>query len=251
MSEISDALNSALNDLQKVLMGLKQGIATAIQSTPRLFQQELDAYVTQKLDLTADEFLNSVDVYWEGGAIVVEIDEDNWLANALETGVDGWDMKNTHLNSPKAKFSRSGFKYLTIPIEKFPSSRGGGTEKSQYYHKLVTNALDNNPKFSTPKFKIGLDGTIGSMEQLITNENDLGGFYRVRKFKEQGDTKTMNTQYIMFRTMSSHPKQAHKWIHPGIQGINSLEHLELWSRTQYAPIVERMIDYFIDNQVNF
>jgi len=249
MSEINDALNSALGDLHKVLKGLEQGVEAAIVATPRLFQQELDTFVVRKLDLTADEFLNSVDIYWDGGAIVVEIDDDNWLANALETGVEGWDMKETHLNSPKAKFSSQGWKYLTIPIEKFPSSRGGGTSKSQYYHNLVKEALVD-PAFTTPKMKMSLDGTVGTSERLITEKKDLGGFYRMKRYKDQELKKPISTQFIMFRTMSNHPKQKDKWLHPGLRGINSFEHLEIWSQTQYGVLIENMLDYFVDNNVN-
>lgn len=249
---LSEGLNLMISEALQIMQGMEQGIKGLIASTPRLIQQEIDSYVSRTLDTTKDEFLNATDVYWDKGALVVEIDDDNWLANALETGVDGWDMKTTHLNSPKAKFSRDGFRYLVIPIEKFPSSRGGGTDKSQMYHKAINEALVN-PVYASPTIKMSIDGTIGTMERLNTSNPLLGGFYRISKYKDQtafNKKQKQSTQFIMFRTMSNKPSQADKWIHPGIRGIGMFDHIDQWIQGQYPMIAENFLDVYIQQALD-
>lgn len=248
MGLMEAALVEMINDMREIAQALDQGIRGLILATPRLVQQEIDSYVTKTLDTTVDEFLNATDVYWDQGTIVVEIDDDNWLANALETGVEGWDMKDTHLKSPKAKWSKEGFKYMVIPMEKHPSSRGGGTKKSQMYHQAITEAL-KNPSYHPSTFKMDVDGTIGTMERLSTTNPLLSGFYRVRRYEDQkgyNEAKPKSTQFIMFRTMSSKPSQANKWIHPGIRGIKMMDHLEQWSISEYHMIAERFLEAYME-----
>jgi len=41
---------------------------------------------------------------------------EGWLATAIESGVDPFDMKPGMLASPKAKVSKTGNRYLNVPI---------------------------------------------------------------------------------------------------------------------------------------
>jgi hypothetical protein len=221
-----------------------------IAATPRLVKREIEDYLKQKLDTTFDEFYDATDVFWDGEVLIVEIDDDNWLANALETGVDGWDMKETHLQSPKAKFSKDGYKYMVIPIEKHPNSRGGGTEKSQMYHKLINEAL-KDPVFAPAVASMSQDGTIATMERLVTDSSALKGFYKIKRYKDSksfGKGMPSNTQFIMFRTMSNKPGNEDKWIHPGLRGIGMFDHIDQWASTQYQIVAENFLQTYVDQQ---
>lgn len=246
---LEETIQELLTEIITVLTALERGVNGLIMATPRLVQQEIDGYIEKTLDTTAEEMMNAVDTYWDEGVLVIEIDDDNWLANALETGVQGWDMKETHLNSPKAKYSKEGFKYLVIPMQKHPSSRGGGTEKSQMYHRMINEALEN-PSYSAPTVQIAMDGTAGTMERLNTTNTMLHGFYRVQRYRDAEQIKKgtpMSTQFVMFRTMSNHPKQAGKWIHAGIRGINMFGHMEQWSMNEYEFIANRFLEQYVSS----
>ena len=224
------------------------GLQQVQRRTPYLVNEELEKYVDEKLDRTAEHFKSNVDTYWDEGDIYVMEFNDDWLTQSLEDGAEPFDMKETHLRSPKAKISKDGYKYMVIPIKPDPNSRGGGTAKSQFWHKLTKQALEN-PIFAAPQIKYDKSGSVTTMERLITPDRRLQGMYRTKQFKNEeklknGEVDAQN--FVIFRVMSNRPGNEAKWLHPGIEALDSHEHIETWGNTEYVNHVENIMSLYTD-----
>jgi hypothetical protein len=77
-----------------------------------------------ELGSTKSEYLSAINHRRNGvGDYTVFLDKNNVIANIIEKGQSPYDMKVGLLNSPKAKTSKSGEKYIDVPIKsKFNSS---------------------------------------------------------------------------------------------------------------------------------
>jgi len=226
-------------------IGMQEGIETALEMIPVFLRQQIQVLAQQKLDLTRDEYLNALEVMVEGDMIIVGLDEDNWLANAQEDGVGAFDMKIGHLKSPKTKISKEGFKYLIIPMKKMKGYQPNPNTKSFLIQKKIDEAL-KKPSYGAMRSKTMNDGQVHSMEELITNDPDLKGMYRSRRFKiEDGKQVQIASQFVMFRVMSE--KQTNKWWHPGIQGKHILEQTQSWADYNLPKLIDDIVNKNIES----
>lgn len=82
------------------------GAQKFLASVPLLTKQHITTLAKNKLQSSRETYLNALKVNMTNFVLVFELDEDDWLANAVENGAPGWDMKQTHLKGPKVKTSK-------------------------------------------------------------------------------------------------------------------------------------------------
>jgi hypothetical protein len=214
-------LGDIVDYFENYVNALEEAIERAISSTPLLIRQEFAAQARKHLKTSIEEYMASLDIKLTDNVLIVELDKSSWLANAVESGANEFDMHNTLLNSSKAKISKKGHRYMSIPLpvykDKGPIS---GTNKAQALQEKIRAAL-KDPVFSTPKISQGRDGSIMAVERLLTMDPALKGMVRTSSFGSMTDLtegkRPRNVQYTLFRTISQNPLSRAQWIHPGIK----------------------------------
>lgn len=154
------------------------------------------------------------------------LDPITWLANAVEMGVSGFDMKRGMLNSPKAKQGKNG-KYLTIPFRfATPSAIGDSSVFAGIMPVAVQRAVIKQEKSnpSSPGLKLGdipqqyqmpkshsLRMRLRSkgFDKLKSNTQMTSKFEGVRRNSSGGG-------YVTFRRVSEFSDDA-AFQHPGIE----------------------------------
>lgn len=232
--------------LKKQTQAIANGINNFISALPVLTQQQINTVAERKLQSSRQEFLDNTDVYYtKDYALVVEIDESSWLANAIEEGISGFDMKEGLLKSPKSKVSKKGFRYIRVPISKNPSW-SSGTAKGQEYQKKINDAL-KNPNFLLSSWQTQASGEVTEYQKLQTFDKSMSGFYRTRTYKSEKDIKTTKPKwdYVMFRTVSSKSRPG-SWQHPGIEQKRVLREIEQWLNQSVDILLENFIQSELD-----
>lgn len=230
----------------KYSRAISDGAENFVAFLPTMIRQHMKVLAQNRLTTTKDVFLDAISMKSEQNVLVVALDEDDWLANATEMGCDPFDMKNRLKTSSKAKISKSGFRYMVIPIKQSKSAKGSDTDKGQAFQALISQTL-TKPKFKPARQKLNINGTLDILEEVITNDKRMQGMYRVKKYsspsaKEQGG-RPMSTGYVLFRVMSE--KYPEKWLHPGIKAANILRDTEVW----LAGIIEPTLVDFIEKEI--
>lgn len=232
---------------------LKRGLDKCAGMLPTLVNQHINKLAGERLNTTKETFLSAVQTNMTNYLLVVTLDDENWLANAVESGADPFNMKTTHLKSPKAKMGKPdkygiSYKYLRIPIGKKKDGTGGKTEKSQEFQKKI-NEVMLKPQFGLSRLKTMMDGSVSESQQVLTSDPDLQGLYRVRKFANPEEyhegNKKPQWNLILFRTMSENPFSKGQWDHPGITPANIFRDTNMWL---YANI-DNILDTFLENEI--
>lgn len=164
------------------------------------------------------------------GVWVISVDESGlWVEEGIESNKD---MK-PGLLAKNFKTSKAGYKYKTIPFDysKAPSQLTASTQQ------LISYLKQSLRKENVPFKKIERDAS-GSPKVGKLHEFDFGnpkgtmggpGKGNTPVFKGlsiyQSITKTGNARrdILTFRTVSSGPKSADKWFHPGAEGKKFLD----------------------------
>lgn len=224
--------------------GLQAGITKFIDVIPILMQQHIGQLAKSKLNTSFDNYMSAVTSKVEGNVLVVELDKDNWLANAVESGVGGFDIKAGLLNSPKAKIGKNGKKFIIVPIGKQKNGKGGGTEKSQDYQRRINEVL-LKPKVGLSKLKTRLDGGVYETQQIINDDPLLQGFYRSRVFDSAQDfyagKKKPAWGHVLFRIVSENSDKD-SWQHPGIQKADIFGQTSQWFDNTASALLDSIIE---------
>jgi hypothetical protein len=239
MKELLDLVAYA----ERYASAIQRGFDKFVASYPVILQQQLKSIATRKLHTTKQQYLDAIQSKMqEEYVLVIELDKDAWLANALEKGCSPFDMKEGHLKSPKAKISKEGFRYRVIPISKDKSGGSASSNpKSQALKQKIQDVLIK-PKFAFRKLKLHMDGSVSTSEAVKTNDPDIKGLYRIRHYKTPAlaEAKQGSTSYVMFRVMSEKPGSA-EWMHPGLPGVNCFRDLDLFINQTFGPMMVDMI----------
>ena len=238
--------------VRKFGMAIQNGLEKSAAALPIVVRQQITTKAKTKLHSTLEPYLDGIQTDIENMVFIVDIDKDNWLANALEVGVSPFDMKNGLLNSPKAKTGKSGKKYIHVPIMKDAKRKADtmGTEKSQEYQRLIEHVM-RKPKYGASTLKHQSDGTVIETQKVITDEPKLQGFYRFRKLDSakrffSGKTQGIPFQHVMFRTVSENgSKTGADWSHPGIKALNIFKEIE----RELPQIFEKLLDSAIQAEL--
>lgn len=224
---------------------LNRGVDKFIRAVPIYTKQQLKAETNKRLNSTADHFLDHAKVKMSNYILIVELDQDDWLTMALESGIGAFDMKAKMLASAKSKVSKKGYRYRVIPLGKQKGADGGSTEKGQEFQKKINEVLDK-PKFGIKKLKTLMTGAIQESQQILTDDPMVKGLYRTRKFESaaayHGGKSKPRWDHVMFRVMSENPEARGQWIHPGIKPANILRAVDTWLGQNLEPLLESFLD---------
>lgn len=241
-----------IKDIAAYVGAVETGVQKFLSSVPLITKQHISTLARNKLQSSRETYLNALKVDMTNYVLVFELDEDDWLANAVEDGAPGWDMKKTHLKGPKVKTSKKGFKYRVIPMEKTKGYKPG-TEKGEAYQEKIEQALKNLPTLGVgaKKLQVLMGGKVRESQKINSLDPMLGGFYRTREFASKEEfhagKKKPKWQYVMFRVMSENPSQKDKWLHPGVQPSYILRETETWIDANFPKMLEKAIDQELKN----
>ena len=263
---MQDLINAAFF-IQSYIDALSRALDATAFMLPGLVQQEIETQAKNKLSTTRDAYISALSVRMDDYVLIMEIDDKNWLACAVEKGASSFDMNQGLLKSPKAKVSKSGYRYMSIPMGKEAGGKAGPSDRSKEIQRKI-NEVMKRPSFKADKMgsinkfhtKFGGQytpgiypgGAIVQSQRIDTADPDISGLYRTRIFsnseefyQKQASKKGMPQWHlVMFRTISENPLSKH-WIHPGITGINLLKQTESWT----WGIVERLLDENIKQEL--
>jgi len=247
-----DELVKMISYLRAYGHALEDGINKFSSALPLFTKQHITRKANQKLNSTKNAYLQAVSVKMIDFVLVVELDRDSWLANAVESGVGQFNMKAGHLQSSKAKLSKEGYRYLRIPIGKDPNKPapiGERPEKSQEIQRRIVDVLIK-PKYGLRKVKRNPDGSVYETQKVMTHDPMLQGFYRTRRFDTAedyyGGKKKPTWQFVLFRTMSENPKSKSNWDHPGIQPAHIFRDTEKWLHQAVGQLLSDFIQSEVD-----
>jgi hypothetical protein len=253
MSDAFDALNKQLNAF---LDGLETGVMTAVKASPGLIKQAAWVQAKQKFDDSEklDAWFWDLAVGFEDNILIIEHgkDSDSRYGRDLEEGRPSYNMKEILETSKKAKTSKLGYKYMSIPIKHSPSKKPT-TDKGREIQDRINQVL-KDPVYALAKISSS-GGAVVSTEALVTSDEKLQGFYRVRRFKNAQDASQqkgmLSSQYVKFATMSQNPvsRTGADWVHPGIPAANVMVGLETWISTVFMDIILKIIDESIKHSM--
>lgn len=222
---------------------LETGVDKFTRAVPVYTQQQLKVEARKRLNSTAQHYIDHTKVSMKDYVLVVTLDKDDWLTKALENGTGAFSMKDMLARSPKAKISKDGFRYMSIPMGKTKDAKSG-TEKGQEFQKRINDALQQ-PKYGIRKLKTLMTGQVVETQQVLTTDPMLRGFYRTRMFEDAGayhTAKGRQWQHVLFRTMSENPASLSQWEHPGIKPANILRAVDRWLDQNLEPLLESFLE---------
>lgn len=174
------------------------------------------------------------------GSVIQRIHAAALIAKDLEDGRGPWDMKPMLLNGPKARVSKNGIRYNTIPFRHGASSNYSTNSNAmsmpkriyQQARELKASVRQGNamkwggrlPATGTP----GQNPTTGNQHKHDLYE----GMVRIEKTYE----KATQSKYLTFRTVTSNSDPL-SWWHPGYQAHHIAEGVTNFCR----PVVEGMV----------
>jgi hypothetical protein len=225
---------------------VEAGVELFVRYLPTMIRNHMKVLAQQRLHGTKDRFLDSIKFQGDGEVLIVTMDKD-WLALAVETGCDPFDIKVGILNSPKAKISKQGFKYRVVPMGPLTKNApGSNTEKGQLYQGLIRETL-NRPKYGKSKTKLQMDGTVSVIREIVAKDDKMKGMYRIDTYanniaKESGQ-KPLSSKNVLFRVVSE--KRPEAFLHPGIKPANIFKDTEAYINA----VAPDMLAKFIDDEV--
>jgi hypothetical protein len=188
------------------------------------------------------DYIDSIqDVEGSGNERIIAL--VGWLANAVENGMEAYDLRDTLLGGGKGKKSKDGHRYRAIPFRHgTPGSGGqGGTPMGSRMGPQGGQSLAWASQGQASRLGKRIYAAAKQLEQgsrLRTSERRRKGFIQVPKLAPwhktdifSGMTKVRKTyaaatqsQYMTFRTISDANPAG--WIHPGIQARHLARQVE-------------------------
>lgn len=160
-----------------------------------------------------------------------------WLPNALENGYPSFDMKIGFLNSKKAKVSKSGIRYLTIPFL-------WSVNKSEGKKKIPKEIAAILKRENKPLREIDLPENYRVHE--IKNLAN-GGKYQHKNSIYTGLKKTSSQNGISFRRVSENSDTNMFW-HPGLQKQDFFGKALRDIQDNIPVLADKVIDNFLNSQ---
>lgn len=217
-------------DVDKMLDNVAKGLAAR-------YAEKVEQLAEQELKTTRRRYIQNIKVVDSGkmeGTVLLDYSKDR-LIKMIEEGSPPFDMKPDMLNSPKAKTSKKGTRYITIPFRvatpgaigesevfagKMPSpiyqiaknkplikdTPGGGKRSAGISLKEIPE------QFQLKKTRAAIADNKGNA--LFESYQHKNSIYE-GIIKQQDATTGQNT-YRSFRRVSENSDE-NAWIHPGIE----------------------------------
>jgi hypothetical protein len=231
-----------LEDVDRYIKLLPLLLGKAEEHTQGVVDQVVEAIVVSEVrdPEVADEYRRSIEIFrTQPGKSVVRFTPASARITAIETGVKPFSIKDKMLSSPKAKLSKDGYLYRTVPIEHDPAKTPGTDKGKTALDKI--NEIVRGSRFALQFAKNLEDSGKFVVQDRLKNEN----LVRKRVFSSEEDyrsrKKPLSRQYTIFRTMSSKPGTS-EWFHPGTSGKNIAGQVDRWLVENEARVFEETFD---------
>lgn len=194
-----------------------------VKDLTKAFATEWQNEANRTLKSSRQEYVANINVVDEGfakGAVVLT----GWLPNAVENGVDGYDMKTYFLEGPNAKLGKNGNRYNTIPFSAgtpgaLEENFNGGIMPTEVYD-IVKNRPTREPLEKYDLKDLPYELKEPKRKQVISPRTKSIVEYQHKSSLYEGiskrtDLKTGQNTYGSFRRVSDNSAD-NSWIHPGI-----------------------------------
>jgi len=228
--EIEKLTADVLEQLKKILPRLSKTVyAKAVEMAGQRLHSTRDQYIDALHEENPSE-----DVY------VVYLDPE---ADHLESGFPSFPMMPKLFMGPKAKISKSGRKYVVIPLRQTTSAINPSSVKQTDLAERL-KAEVRTREFKTVKAGVSAKtGKYRTVERMIPGSNtpkNLQGLTRVREFKDKDAAEKghiMSSSYFTFRVASENQDASKRWVHPGFPGAKIFPELEQWIEGELEQIL--------------
>jgi hypothetical protein len=160
---------------------------------------------------------------------MIFLDPNNKLANMVEQGISGFDLKDGFFKSDKAKTGKNGQKYLTIPFHI-------GTPDSSPTNPAFSQIMPENLYKAAKKLKPGEQIDIKNLPKelqeinprvkIVVSNGQLFAYERKSPTfagLTRGSEEKGYGGFMTFRRVSETASGPNSWIHPGIEARNFFE----------------------------
>lgn len=188
----------------------------------------------------ANKQLHSTKAIYKQGLSVSSnsVDLDGTLPNMIEDGSSAWDMKTYFQNSSKAKISKHGGWYLTIPFRiHAPTAGNNVTKMSWEIYRAVSAGRKYNPGVASnrPAFR---DPQTGTNYPAYQHKSPI--LAGINKFTNP--STGMNT-FKTFRRVSN-KSNPNSWIHRGFIAKKLFD--RAWANVDLIGIINKSFDELVD-----
>jgi len=215
-----------------------------------------DTQAKQNLRSSREDYRRSI-IISEDGRFKGKISLVGWLANAIEDGIQAFDLKTGILNGKNSKSLKDGSgRYNTVPFRYATpgsiaeSSVFSGTLPQEIYEVVKGQSTTNSStqplqlnqipdQYQIPKTREATSGVDMAFAEYKNKTSVYEGLQRVTKFYGSAT----QGQYVVFRRVSS-KSDSNSWIHSGIVAKKLAE------RAVSAANVDKTVDILTDNFLN-
>lgn len=218
-------------------------IQYSVQEVASEFARLVEQNANNELSSSRRKYKDNI-IVGEEGRFAATVSLVGWLPNAVESGMGAFDMKSHFRNSDKAKRSKSGGWYLTIPFRGATSDALGESDLFQFkipksVEQVVKSKRQSYPTAGGGRRSRGLrreeipnqhqePKIRPALSNLDTNETFEAYTNKTSIFEgltRQKDSNTGDNVYMSFRRVSD-KSEPESWIHPGIQAYNLFDKAE-------------------------
>lgn len=249
-------LGVTFNDIDSSVIN---SFRTSMAGLAKTAQAEWVRIAQSRLTTSREDYVNglqqsqSFKIHKVGGESVYEISLVGDMPNNIEFGMPAFDMKSVRpgwLGGAKAKTSKDGHSYVTIP---FRHSTTSGA-RIQYSGKALSDNLKQELQSAVKKY--GMNDMVrsssgkviqGPVKRIPSNAPDvhsyLKGLTKIQKAiggKTKSGKGRGSSQFFTWRVMSE-KSHAGSWLHPGLTAKNILKEVETWTGREMDKIIDSML----------
>ena len=219
----------------------------AVKTLAQEYARKWELQANQNLGSTREVYRGAIQTTFRGRfTSVVYLNPAVWLANAIEMGYSGFDMKDGFMKSSKVKFNKSGDPYLTIPFRfATPGSLGENTAFAGVMPKEIHAAVK--------KLNVGKPLTLDSIpdrfqipksQELRKRIQEISSLPKNKRTSIYEGLTRSGGGYVNFRRVSLR-SDADSWQHPGFEEKNLAE--RALNDLNIQGIMKNVIDEFLSS----
>lgn len=240
--------------LENLAYEVQEELNQAIKDTANAAYASIVGSAQLGLHSTQKDYLKGLDFQQIGENSYLIVLEGDW-ANAIEKGFSGFDLKEWMLKSEKVvgigsrtgekwvQTGDEGEKYAHVPFQKQPFARAAASsDMNQAIRKLQAFNKQGRAQKFTSLFKDDkgrpLEGRVASVKN-VEGFPELNGITKYqRKSKSESGKETLQSHYMVFRTIS---ENGQGWMHPGYSGAHFFDEAEQWVDQQVDQILNTLL----------
>lgn len=236
-------------EFKELALEVEQDLHKGVANLAAITHAKVAEMANEELHSTRKELMDNLGFEEVSAGIwVVSIDQDAlWIEEGIEPNKD---MKPDLLKNAK-KVSKAGHKYRSIPFDhgKPPSQMTPyaqqlvatikrGLKKEGVPFKKIEKNQDGSPRLGKlHTFNLG-----GGLPTAKANTEALKGLAIYQTMTQSGNVRR---DILTFRTVSSGPASADKWIHPGFDAKKFLDRASEWATKEFEDkILPEILDKY-------